>query len=505
MFGGFGGYAWILLGKIITTFSVLKFGQTGKSPVLLPKQLRRLWPHHCIGLDVMRSKMAHNLRIYFVALSLLLATPLAAWCQQSTPTIAEVLSLDRAINLALQNNRSLKNARLNVEKDEDEIQSIRTSRLPSTHFYALVSQDMVKHEINLTNPVTGIFPGIGPFFTFSTPSRPTAVFAAQVVQPISQQYRIGLAINAVKLARDEEQQKLRSEEQSLINNVKQTYYGILQSESALENVRDEVKSYRELDRVTGEFVLQQVVLKSDHLQVQTRLAKAEYEAVDLTNRLTSQKEQLNQLLGRDVLTDYNVGPVAEATVIVDDISASRRRALEQRPELSEARLRIEQAKLDKRLKKSEYIPDVSVGFTSLSLRNFDEVVPRNIASVGVVMSWEIFDWGRKKRQLAEKSKTIEQAENAFKETEDQILIEVGDKFRRLQQTQQALRVARLSQDAEREALRITQSRYRFEAALLTEVLQSQATLADANNQYQQALLSFWTAKAELEKAIGEDR
>jgi outer membrane protein TolC len=121
------------------------------------------------------------------------------------------------------------------------------------------------------------------------------------------------------------------------------------------------------------------------------------------------------------------------------------------------------------------------------------------------MSWEIFDWGRKKRQLGEKSKTIEQAENTLKETEDQILIEVGDKFRRLQQTQQALRVARLSQDAERETLRITQSRYRFDAALLTEVLQSQATLADANNQYQQSLLSFWIAKAELERAIGEDK
>jgi hypothetical protein len=44
---------------------------------------------------------------------------------------------------------------------------------------------------------------------------------------------------------------------------------------------NEVKSYRELDRVTGEFVLQQVVLKSDHLQVQTRLAKAEF---PLSNR-----------------------------------------------------------------------------------------------------------------------------------------------------------------------------------------------------------------------------
>jgi outer membrane protein TolC len=416
-----------------------------------------------------------------------------------------VLSLDQAVNIALQNNRSLKNARLTVEKGEDEIAAIRTSRFPSAHFYALVSEDMVKHEPNVTNPLTGIVPGLGPFFTLSTPRRPTAVFAAQVLQPISQQYRIGLAIEGVKLARDGKQQELRSEEQSLVNNVKKTYYGILQSESALENVRDEVKSYRELDRVTGDFVVQQVVLKSDHLQVQTRLAKAEYEAVDLTNRLSTQKEQLNKLLGRDLLTDFSVSPAADATALDYDIAASRRRALEQRPELSEARLRIEQAKLDKRLKKSEYIPDVSVGFTSLSLRNFDEIVPRSIASVGVVMSWEIFDWGRKKRQLAEKSKTIEQAENALKETKDQILIEVGDKFRRLQQTQQALRVARLSQDAEREALRITQSRYRFEAALLTEVLQSQATLADANNQYQQALLSFWTAKAELEKAIGEDR
>ena len=453
----------------------------------------------------MGSKTVHSSRNYLAALFLLLATPLAGWCQQITPSSTEVLSLDEAINIALQNNRPLKNSRLNVEKGEDEIRSVRTSRLPSTHFYALVSQDMVKHETNLTSPFTGVFPGIGPFFSLSTPRRPTAVFAAQVLQPISQQYRISLAIDAVKLARDDEQQKLRSQEQTLVNNIKQTYYGILQSESALESVRDEVKSYRELDRVTGEFVLQQVVLKSDHLQVQTRLAKAEYEALDLTNRLSTQKEQLNKLLGRDLLSDFSVGPVAEATISEYDISSSRRRALEQRPELSEARLKIEQARLDKRLKKSEYIPDVSVGFTSLSLRNFDEVVPRNIASVGVVMSWEPFDWGRKKRQLAEKSKTIEQAENSLKETEDQILIEVGDKFRRLQQTQQALRVARLSQDAEREALRITQGRYKFEAALLTEVLQSQAKLADANNQYQQALLSFWTARAELEKALGQDK
>jgi outer membrane protein TolC len=453
----------------------------------------------------MSDGIIQKLSLCIASLAILLVAPLTASCQQNTSLPADVLTLDQAINIAQDNNLGIKNALLEVEKSDDEVAAARTGRLPSFHFYTLLSQDLVKHDVSVTNPVPGLFPGIGPFFTLSTPRRPTAVFAGQVLQPISQQYRIGLAINLVKLAREGVQQKLRSEQQALVNNVKRIYYGILQSESALASVRDEIKSYRELDRVTGEFVLRQVLLRTDHLQVQTRLAKAEYESVDLSNRLSTQKEQLNKLLGRDVLTEFSVLPAVDAIVLESDLSAARRRALEQRPELSDARLRIDEAKLEKRLKKSEYIPNVSAGFTTLALRNFDEVVPRNIASAGVVVSWEPFDWGRKKRQLAEKSKTIEQAQNSLKQTEDQILIEVGDKFRRLQQTQQALRVARLGQETAREALRVNTRRYKFEAALLSDVLQSQATVMDANNQYQQALLSFWTAKAELEKAMGEDR
>jgi outer membrane protein TolC len=39
---------------------------------------------------------------------------------------------------------------------------------------------------------------------------------------------------------------------------------------------------------------------------------------------------------------------------------------------------------------------------------------------------------------------------------------------------------------------------------LSDVLESQATLAGANDQYQKALLGYWTAQAEFEKALGED-
>lgn len=426
-------------------------------------------------------------------------------CQQEARPTGEVLTLDEAISIALRDNRSIKNARLGVEKSDEQLSATRTARLPIIKFHSIVSEDLVKHDVNLPNPVSNLVPGLSPFFTLSTPRRPTGVFAVQALQPISQQYKIGLAVDLVKLEGQMEQEKLRAEQQSLVGEVKRAYYAILLTESGLRNVRDEVTSYRELERVTGEHVLQQAALRGDQLQVQTRLAKAEYDMADLGNRLATQKEQLNRLLGRDVFTEFGVTAVSQTIIFEADVAAARRRAVEQRPELKQARLRVEQAKLDRRIKKSEYIPDVSAGFTSLTLRNFDAVVPRNIASVGVVMSWEVFDWGRRKHQLAEKGKTVEQAENAAREIEDQILIDVSDKFRRLQQTGLALRVAKAGCAAAREKLRVMVVGYKQSTMLLSDVLQSQASVSEADHQYQQALLSFWTAKAEYEKALGEDK
>jgi outer membrane protein TolC len=39
---------------------------------------------------------------------------------------------------------------------------------------------------------------------------------------------------------------------------------------------------------------------------------------------------------------------------------------------------------------------------------------------------------------------------------------------------------------------------------MSDVLESQAALAEASHQYKQALLGYWTAQAEFEKALGED-
>src|SRR5262249_414895 len=246
-----------------------------------------------------------------VLLLVLLGAPITALGQQNPSSAGEVLTLEQAVALALKENHIVKNRELGVRKAGDALAAARTFRLPSINLYAIASDQLIKNDINIANPVPNIFPGVEPFFSISVPRRFTISFAGLVLEPLSQQYRIGLNIQQARLAQDVEAEALRLAKQDIVDKVKQDYYGILQSQSALESIQEAIKFYRELDRVTGDYVARQVSLRADSLEVKTRLAKAEYEALNLSNQLATQKEQLNNLLGRDIRTEYRVSAVTD--------------------------------------------------------------------------------------------------------------------------------------------------------------------------------------------------
>jgi outer membrane protein TolC len=84
------------------------------------------------------------------------------------------------------------------------------------------------------------------------------------------------------------------------------------------------------------------------------------------------------------------------------------------------------------------------------------------------------------------------------------VIEVNAQFRNLSEARMSVRVAALAREQTREISRVRADQYRVQAALLSDVLQAAATQADADNQYQQALAALWVARAEFERALGED-
>ena len=213
------------------------------------------------------------------------------------PEPPPILTLDQAIQMALANNRDLKIASLEVEKSKWELASAKTRRLPSFHGYLLSSG-------NLTSPAFTFKQGsLGPSNAGPIPSVDTRIplshgvtgyALAQVSQPLSQLYKIHLAIREQELSSDLKDQQYHAKRQSVVANVKQSYYAVLQTESALEAAGAAVRQYEETDRVSLQYVAQQVVLKSESLQVKAKLAQSRYQVVQLTNNLQTQKERAHR-------------------------------------------------------------------------------------------------------------------------------------------------------------------------------------------------------------------
>jgi outer membrane protein TolC len=445
----------------------------------------------------------------FITVLILLGGSLLRTPAQQT---RETLTLDQAITIALEHNRLTRNTALEIDKADQQLAAMRTRRLPGIKLTGVISQPLSSFDTTFDKGVFGTFPGIGPVPAENTiiksSNSPTSLLFAQVSQPLSRLFRTSLQIRQMEVNKEISETQLQQKRQETVNQVKRAYYAVLQTQGAFVAAEELVKLYKEMNRVTGEHVLQQVALKTDLMDGETKLARSEYDLLTLNNLFNSQKEQLNHLLGRAVTTDFNVSDGLEAAQAVmreTDLTQAHAKALQHRPEIREARLRMQMAQLEKRVKKSEFIPDVSINLNYVSTLGYSNFLPRSVTSAAVQFDWEVFDWGRKKREVTEKELAIKQADNSVREAESQVLMEVSNRFRTLHEACQLLRVARLAQTAARANAQLVSYKFRFEAALLKDVLQAQTSFANTNYDYQKALVSFWTAKADFEKAMGEDR
>jgi outer membrane protein TolC len=427
---------------------------------------------------------------------------------QNTPVpSADRLSLDTAVRMALENNRTLQTAKLEMQKADDELEVARTHRLPS--FETSVQSSYLLTPVNFSFPrgSFGDFAGIGPIpatdTTITTERRPNVFVSSQVTQPISQLLRIGLSIRGAAKARDIDRESVRAQELAVVNAVKRLYFAMLQTTSAVAAEDEAIALYKELDRTLQVQVLQRVALRGDALDVQSKLAQEQLARLTHQHTLETQKEQLNQLLGRDVRTMFEIEPPSAIAPTDFNLDAAQRQALANRPDVRQARLRLEQADLDRRLKRADRIPDVSVGVSYVSNFNMD-VLPTNLATVGVQVKWEPFDWGRRGRELSAKVRGVEQARLAVRDAEDRAVLEINSQFRKLAEARALLDVSAAAQRAVREKLRVKTNQYQIQAAVLSDVLHLRADLAATDDRYQQALSNFWTAKADFEQAIGEE-
>jgi len=418
-----------------------------------------------------------------------------------------VLTLDEALLLARSNNRDLKQYGLDVGKQREALGEAKTHLYPRFDTSVLAAELLTPLDFTIKKGQFGTFSGTGPIpgsnTDIHTPARPIAIASVSATQPLTQLIRIHLFIADQRLKVDATRLSFDQREQKLKDDVRQSYYQVLQAQIQYESQQSAVKYVQELLQLTDRRFSQHAALEADRLSVKAELAKATYELTMIEDKLADSKEAVNHLLGRNVQTEFSVEPVPATLPEQEDLPAARTTALEHRPEIKLAANRVRQAELATKSEKTHYIPDVSIQASYFSPANIN-FLPQNIGSVGALLTWQPWDWGEKRHKVRQAALAEKQAGFSAEDTREQILIDVDSNFRRLREARSHLAVTEAIRDAEVERMRNQKEVYSQQSILLSDLLKQQSSLAEAESQYHQAVLAYWSARADFQKTLGEE-
>ncbi len=427
------------------------------------------------------------------------------------PSVADdqagVLTVDQAVKLAVADNRMLKITSLQLADSKESYLAFKTHRFPTFNTYIFASELLAPISFTVPAGQFGSYPGIGPIpainTPITTPQQPTAYVMANVSQPLLTLYKINIGIEGKGLQVDLAAQQLVGKRQAVIANVRDTYYTALQVEDGISATQASIQQYEELERISTQYLAEQVVLKSELLEIQAKLAQERLALLKLQDKQATAKDTLNNLMGRDIHTPFQTAPAAELSGAEDNLPTAESKALEQNSDIKEAEITIKQAENMVRQTKAKYVPDLnlSVHYVSPFGVNF---VPTNIAGAGVEFSWEAWDWNRRKHEVNEKNLQVEETKVNLDETRAQVLLSVDKEYRNVHEAQAAVAAAAAFRESAREKLREVTEQYGQKTKLLRDVLQQQANVDKANADYSQALAEFWSARAKLQKAMGEE-
>src|SRR6266851_5078375 len=243
-------------------------------------------------------------------LSAITCVLVAALCQlpfaKAQTSGGAVLTLEEALLLAHSNNRDLKQYGLDVGKQREALGEAKTHLYPRFDTSVLAAQLLTPIDFTIKKGQLGTFSGTGPIpgsnTDLHTPARPIAIASVTATQPLTQLLRIHLSIADQRLKVDAAQLSFDQREQKLTDDVRQSYYQVLQWQIQHESQQSMVKYLEELLQLTDRRLSQHAALEADRLSVKAELAKATYQLTTIEDKLADSKEALNHILGRSVQT-----------------------------------------------------------------------------------------------------------------------------------------------------------------------------------------------------------
>lgn len=442
-----------------------------------------------------------NLALVLLFAQLMPGLLFAQQLQQPSP-----LTLRQAVNIALEKNPRRKAALADTRAASADVKQARSLLYPHVTFSetATDGNDPVyvfgsklrQQNFSASDFAFNVLNTPAPFGNFSTHFGGTWNLFDSLASWRS--------VNRAERVKDATDRQLERTGQEIVFRVTDSYYAVLLAKKQLEVAEQAMQTAQAiLERSKNRFE-SGVVVESDSLSAQVRLATRKQELIRAQNNLAMARAQLSAAMGLSTQSDFEPSDaLAERNLPATPLEELEKQAIEMRPDLK--RLRSEEAAQQQSVSiaKSSFGPRVN------AFADWEADNPTLIAGgggnnwlAGIEVQFDLFEGGAKQAQLS-RERAMQEKVAAVKEmATDAARLEVRRAYYDVDATRQQLEVARATIAESQESLRINQDRYEAGLSTVTDLLAAEEVARRTQADYWETVCRYYTGYAALELASG---
>jgi outer membrane protein len=432
----------------------------------------------------------NSFRWYYLAIPLLI----------NTVASAQDVTLDQLIAKALTGNYSVQAARLDELKTEAQIAEIKASGRP---------------QVNLSGDYRRYLkiPGqVVPTAAFGGPEGSYSVLAfglpynlstsVQASQPIFNQSLL-IATRAAKASRDLSQLQTQKTKEEVAYTVSATYYNLqtvaqqiafLQTNLTSTDRLIQITDLRRQNKLAQGIDVDRLQLSKTTSQTQIESLQATYNELLNTLKFLTGMTQTDSLQVRTAIDEsVPVTPANEYTINRTDLQL-----LDQQKNLNG---------LEQRNIKAGFTPTLSaygVANSSVYATGGDNSYIKNVPGywLGLQLNWNVFDGLARKAKLGQKRLDEQKLDVQVRQTRESISLDIANARNKFLVEQKNLTTNQGQVALAGKVYTQTQLQFKEGTVDITDVVQAENSLRDAQNNYLNTLVSLRTAELNWKKATG---
>jgi outer membrane protein len=443
----------------------------------------------------MRNRLAYLLRMFHIVI---LVSISSAWAAEKV----RPLSLAQSIDIAMKQSVLIHAAKEGVRGAEAQQKEAFTGFLPkfsTSYSYTRLNDDPYF-----------VFPGAPPLIppgNITTGTKDNYNWNVEARQPLFAGGGILANYEASRLAAEIARMEEVVTVQDLVQDVKVSYFNILKAAKILAVARQSVEQLQAHRDMAQGFFDVGIIPRNDLLYAEVELANGRQFLVRAENAVEMAKAKFNTILRRTIDSPLEIEDILKEQPLETPLDAGIAAALKNRPEIRSCMLRVEQARSNVKLSKSEYYPSVSLVGNYAKYGDTADVSGSPYKAqenwyILAVANWNIWEWGKTKHRVDAGISRENRAADMLTHIRDQITLEVKNAYLLLREAEKQVQVTKRAIEQAEENFRINTERYREQVGTSTDVIDAQTLLTKARADYFNALGDVGINQAKLERAMG---